>query len=113
MTVPGTRTGTPGSTGTPAFPFDIQRVCGPDIGCTFPRCGIVPPFRIRRPVRSARGLTWPMKPRILSDGPGIPNIPSISARPASALSASFRASRSGASTSPGRGLASRDVATRR
>ncbi len=50
MTVPGTRTGTPGSTGTPAFPFDIQRMCGPDIGCTFPRCGIVPPFRIRRPV---------------------------------------------------------------
>ncbi len=111
MTVPGTRMGTPGSTGTPAFPFDIQRVCGPDIGCTFPRCGIVPPFRIRRPVRSARGLTWPMKPRILSDGPGIPNLPSISARPASALSASFRASRSGASTSLGRGSASRDVAT--
>ncbi len=48
VTVPGTRTGTPGSTGTPALPFDIQRVCGPDIGCTFPRCGIVPPFRIRR-----------------------------------------------------------------
>ncbi len=109
----GTWTGTPGSTGTPALPFDIQRVCGLDIGCTFPRCGIVPPFRIRRPVRSARCLTWPMKPRILSDGPGIPNLPSISARPASALSASFRASRSGASTSPGRGLASRDVATRR
>ncbi len=50
----GRRTGTPGSTGTPALPFDIQRVCGPDIGCTFPRCGTVPPFRIRRPVRSAR-----------------------------------------------------------
>ncbi len=97
----------------PAFPFDIQRVCGPDIGCAFPRCGIVPPFRIRRPVRSAWCLTWPMKPRILSDGPGIPNLPSISARLASALSASFRASRSGASTSLGRGLASRDVATRR
>ncbi len=76
------------------------------------RCGIVPPFRIRRPVRSARCLTWPMKPRILSDGPGIPNLPSISARLASALSASFSASRSGTSTSPGRGLASRDVATR-
>ncbi len=39
----GTRTGTPGSTGTPAFPFDIQRVCGPDIGCTFPRCRIALP----------------------------------------------------------------------
>ncbi len=78
-------------------------MCGPDIGCTFPRCGIVPPFRIRRPVRSARGLTWPMKPRILSDGPGIPILPSISARLASALSASFRASRSRASTSPGAG----------
>ncbi len=66
---------------------------------------------IHRPVRSARGLTWRMKPRILSDGPGIPNIPSISAQLASALSASFRASRSSASTSLGRGLASRDVAT--
>ncbi len=51
VTVPGTRTGTPGSSGTPAFPFDIQRVCGPEVAFPelFPEMFLLPPAARLRP----------------------------------------------------------------
>ncbi len=44
--------GTPGSTGHPALPFEIQRVCGSRIENTFSSWGIVSPLSRRRSVWS-------------------------------------------------------------
>ena len=45
------QTGTPNSTGRPALPFEIHRVCGSKMENTFSLCGIVSPLRIRRSIR--------------------------------------------------------------
>ena len=45
-------TGTPSSTGRPALPFEIHRVCGSKMENTFSFCGIVSPLRRRRSIWS-------------------------------------------------------------